>query len=108
MHFQLRPAITLFVALSLLTGLVYPLAVTGLAQLAFPAAANGSLIVHGGKIAGSALIGQPFGDPKHFWSRPSATGPISAMRPARRLSRDRLRNMTLAGALRMAERRKIS
>ena len=73
---QLRPALTLFVALSLITGLAYPLAVTGIAQLAFPDAANGSLITQDGKAVGSALIGQPFSDPKHFWSRPSATSPM--------------------------------
>ena len=73
---HLRPAVVLFVALSLLTGLAYPLAVTGLAQLAFPAQANGSLIAQGGKLLGSELIGQAFGDPGHFWSRPSATSPM--------------------------------
>jgi len=76
MNLQLRPAITLFVALSLVTGLVYPLAVTGIAQLAFPGAANGSLVVRDGKPVGSELIGQSFSDPKHFWSRPSATSPM--------------------------------
>jgi potassium-transporting ATPase KdpC subunit len=76
MNTQLRPALTLFVALSLVTGLVYPLAVTGIAQLAFPAAANGSLVLRDGKPVGSELIGQPFSDPKHFWSRPSATSPM--------------------------------
>jgi K+-transporting ATPase ATPase C chain len=74
---MLRPALTLFVVLSVITGLVYPLAVTGLAQLAFPQAANGSLILRDGKPVGSALVGQSFSDPKHFWSRPSATGPMS-------------------------------
>jgi K+-transporting ATPase ATPase C chain len=74
---MLRPALTLFVVLSVVTGLVYPLAVTGLAQLAFPQAANGSLILRDGKPVGSALVGQSFSDPKHFWSRPSATGPMS-------------------------------
>lgn len=73
---MLRPALTLFVVLSLITGLVYPLAVTGIAQLAFPEAANGSLILRDGKPVGSALVGQSFSDPKHFWSRPSATGPM--------------------------------
>ncbi len=71
----LRPAVSLFVLLSLVTGVVYPLLVTGVAQLAFPAAANGSLIVKEGKPVGSALIGQNFGDPKYFWGRPSATAP---------------------------------
>jgi K+-transporting ATPase ATPase C chain len=73
---MLRPALTLFVVLSALTGLVYPLAVTGIAQLAFPNAANGSLILRDGKPVGSELVGQAFSDPKHFWSRPSATGPM--------------------------------
>jgi K+-transporting ATPase ATPase C chain len=72
----LRPALVLFVLLSLITGLLYPLAVTGVAQLAMPAAANGSLIVRDGQVVGSALIGQSFTDPKHFWGRPSATGPM--------------------------------
>ncbi|MCW5665315.1 MAG: potassium-transporting ATPase subunit KdpC [Piscinibacter sp.] len=72
---ELRPALVLFVLLSLLTGLLYPLAVTGVAQAAFPAQANGSLILRDGQPVGSALIGQAFGDPKHFWGRPSATGP---------------------------------
>lgn len=76
MNFQLRPALTLFVALSLITGLAYPLAVTGIARLAFADRANGSLIARDGKAIGSGLIGQSFGDPKHFWSRPSATSPM--------------------------------
>ena len=76
MNTQLRPALTLFVVLSLITGLAYPLAVTGIAQLAFKDRADGSLIVAGGKPVGSELIGQAFSDPKHFWSRPSATSPM--------------------------------
>jgi K+-transporting ATPase ATPase C chain len=71
----LRPAISLFVLLSVLTGLIYPFAVTGVAQLVFPAQANGSLILRDGKPVGSALIGQSFTDPRYFWSRPSATAP---------------------------------
>jgi len=74
-NLQLRPAIVLFVLLSAITGLAYPLAVTGVAQLAFPHAANGSLVVRDGKPVGSDLVGQAFADPGHFWSRPSATAP---------------------------------
>ncbi len=73
---HLRPALVLFAVLSLIIGLMYPLAVTGVAQIAMPAAANGSLIVRDGKPVGSALIGQAFSDPGHFWSRPSATSPM--------------------------------
>ncbi len=76
MNLQLRPAFTLFAVLSIVTGLAYPLAVTGIAQLAFPWEANGSLILRDGKAVGSELIGQSFADPKHFWSRPSATSPM--------------------------------
>jgi len=76
MNFQIRPALTLFIALSVITGLVYPLAVTGIAQVAFKESANGSLIVRDDKAVGSDLIGQSFSDPKHFWSRPSATSPM--------------------------------
>jgi potassium-transporting ATPase KdpC subunit len=76
MNRPLRPALVLFAVLSLITGGVYPLAVTGIAQIAMPDAANGSLIVQHGKPVGSALIGQAFGDPGHFWSRPSATSPM--------------------------------
>ncbi len=71
-----RPALTVFVVLSLVTGLAYPLVVTGLAQMLFPQEANGSLVLKDGKPVGSALIGQTFADPGHFWSRPSATGPM--------------------------------
>ena len=71
----LRPALLLFVVLTLLTGVIYPLAVTGVAQLAFPGRANGSLIMDGEKVVGSDLIGQPFSSPKYFWGRPSATSP---------------------------------
>jgi len=70
-----RPALVLFVLLSALTGLIYPMAVTGVAKTAFPAQADGSLIVIDGTTVGSKLIGQNFSDPKHFWGRPSATAP---------------------------------
>jgi potassium-transporting ATPase KdpC subunit len=70
---QIVPALRMLVVVSLLTGIVYPLVVTGVAQLAFNRTANGSLIVVGGKTMGSSLIGQPFDDPKYFWSRPSTT-----------------------------------
>ena len=72
----IRPAVSLFVLLSIVTGIVYPLVVTGIARLTFPEAANGSLIVKDGKAIGSRLIGQSFTDSKYFWSRPSATGPM--------------------------------
>ena len=72
----LRPALTLLLLLSLLTGLAYPLAVTAIAQLLLPAAANGSLVLRDGHAVGSVLIGQPFSAPGHFWSRPSATSPM--------------------------------
>ncbi len=71
-----RPALTLFILLSAITGVVYPLAVTGIAKGLFPAEAEGSLIVENGKPVGSRLIGQNFTDPKYFWGRPSATGPM--------------------------------
>jgi K+-transporting ATPase ATPase C chain len=70
-----RPLLVLFLALSLVTGLVYPLLVTLLGQAVYPAQARGSLIVKDGKPVGSSLIGQSFSDPGHFWARPSATGP---------------------------------
>ena len=71
----LRPAITLFMLLSAITGIVYPVAVTGIAQAVFPGTAAGSLLVRGGKPVGSTLIGQNFAEQKYFWGRPSATSP---------------------------------
>ena len=76
MRAHLRPALVLLIALSVLTGLIYPAVVTGVAQLVFPQQANGGLIVKDGKVVGSSLIGQPFDDPKYFWGRPSATSPF--------------------------------
>jgi potassium-transporting ATPase KdpC subunit len=72
----LRPALVLFLLLTLVTGLVYPFAVTGVAQALFPDQAAGSLIVRDGKTVGSSLIGQNFSEPQNFWGRPSATGPM--------------------------------
>jgi K+-transporting ATPase ATPase C chain len=74
---NIRTAIITLALFTLLTGLFYPLAVTGIAQLVFPHKANGSLIEKDGKAIGSELIGQPFSDPKYFWSRLSATGPFA-------------------------------
>ena len=75
MFTQFLPALRMLVMLTVLTGVAYPLLVTGVAQLVFPRQANGSLVESGGKTVGSTLIGQPFSDPKYFWSRPSATSP---------------------------------
>lgn len=71
-----RPAMILLLLLSVVTGFVYPVVVTAIAQLAFPRQANGSLLVKDGKVVGSALIGQPFDDPRYFRGRPSATTPF--------------------------------
>ena len=73
---HLRPALVLLVLLSVLTGLLYPLAVTVIAQTLFPSAALGSLVMRDGKPTGSRLIGQSFTDPRYFWGRLSATGPV--------------------------------
>lgn len=77
MNNYIRPAVTLFLALSLITGVAYPLLTTGLGKVLFSDQADGSLIVRDGKVVGSRLIGQSFTDPKYFWGRPSATGPMS-------------------------------
>ncbi|HAT32656.1 MAG TPA: potassium-transporting ATPase subunit C, partial [Janthinobacterium sp.] len=72
-----RPALVLFGALTLVCGVVYPYAVTGIGQLAFPDQAAGSLVQRGGQTVGSSLIGQSFTAPKYFWGRPSATSPMA-------------------------------
>lgn len=71
-----RQSVSMLIAMTVLSGIVYPLLVTAVAQLLFHDAANGSVIVRAGKPLGSELIGQPFADPKYFWSRPSATTPF--------------------------------
>jgi K+-transporting ATPase ATPase C chain len=70
-------SIRILVVMTLITGVAYPLLITGIAQVAFKKQANGSLIEQNGKVIGSALIGQSFSDPKYFWSRPSATSPMA-------------------------------
>ena len=77
MNSVFRPALVLFGALTLVTGVAYPLVVTGIAKVAFADQAAGSLVVRDGKVVGSTLIGQTFTDPKNFWGRPSATSPMS-------------------------------
>jgi K+-transporting ATPase ATPase C chain len=72
----LRPTLVLFAVLTVLVGLAYPGAVTAIAQAVFPVQANGSIVTRDGKPVGSTLIGQNFGDPGHFWGRPSATSPM--------------------------------
>ncbi len=73
---QIRPAILSFILLTIVTGILYPLLVTGIAQTVFHKQAEGSLIVQDGKVLGSSLIGQNFDDPKYFWGRISATSPV--------------------------------
>ena len=77
MNSVFRPALVLFGALTLVTGVAYPLVVTGITKVAFADQAAGSLVVRDGKVVGSALIGQTFIDPKNFWGRPSATSPMT-------------------------------
>ena len=97
---QFLPALRMLVILSALTGVAYPFLVTGIAQVAFPRAANGSLIPADGKAPpGSSLIGQPFDDPKYFWGRPSATAPMPYNAAASAGSNQGPRNPALADAV---------
>jgi K+-transporting ATPase ATPase C chain len=75
MRQELLPAVLMLMVLTLVTGVLYPLLITGLAQAVFPHQANGSLVVRDGAVVGSSWIGQPFSDPKYFWGRLSATSP---------------------------------
>jgi K+-transporting ATPase ATPase C chain len=93
------PSLRMLAILTVLTGVIYPLVTWGIAQLAFPAAANGSLIERNGKAVASALIGQPFDDPKYFWSRPSATSPQPYNGAASSGSNQGPRNPALADAV---------
>jgi len=96
---EIVPALRMLIALTVVTGIAYPLIVTGIAQVAFPHAANGSLIVVNGKSLGSELIGQPFDDPKYFWSRPSATSPQPYNGASSGASNQGPRNPALADAV---------
>jgi len=93
------PSLRMLVVLTMLTGIAYPLLTWGVAQLAFPHAANGSLIRQDGKAVGSALLGQPFDDPRYFWSRPSATSPMPYNGAASSGSNQGARNPALAEAV---------
>ena len=73
---DIKTALLLFLVLAVMTGLIYPLAMTGIGQVVFPHQANGSLIRQQGRVVGSSLIGQYFREPQYFWSRPSATSPV--------------------------------
>ena len=92
-------SLRMLVVLTVLTGVVYPLVTWGVAQLAFPRAANGGLIETNGQAVGSSLIGQPFDDPKYFWSRPSATAPMPYNGAASSGSNQGPRNPALADAV---------
>ena len=99
MWIHIRVSLILIVLLTVVTGVIYPLVVTGIAQVAFPTQANGSLVVKGGQLVGSSLIGQPFDDPKYVWSRPSATSPFPDNAGASSGSNQGPLNPALAGAV---------
>jgi K+-transporting ATPase ATPase C chain len=95
---MLRPALAVFVVLSIVTGLAYPYATTGVAQVLFPEQANGSMIERNGQAIGSSLIGQPFSSPRYFWGRLSATAPMPYNASASGGSNLGPRNQALADA----------
>ena len=97
---EIVPALRMLAVLTALTGIVYPFLMTGLAQIVFPHAANGSLVVVNGKTVGSELIGQPFDDPKYFWSRPSVTPPQPYNAASSAASNQGALNPALADAVR--------
>jgi K+-transporting ATPase ATPase C chain len=97
---QFFPALRMLAVLTLLTGVAYPYLVTGIAQVAFPRAANGSLIPGNGKPLGSTLVGQAFDETKYFWGRPSATAPMPYNAAASAGSNQGPRNPALADAVR--------
>ncbi len=99
MFANFMPALRMLVIMTALTGVIYPLVVTGISKVAFPRASTGSLIVSDGKTLGSDLIGQPFDDPKYFWSRPSATSPQPYNGMASSGSNQGPRNPALADAV---------
>ena len=96
---EIIPSLRMLVVLTVVTGLAYPLVITGIAQVAFPHSTSGSLIVAGDKTVGSDLIGQPFDDPKYFWSRPSATSPQPYNGASSGASNQGARNPALADAV---------
>jgi K+-transporting ATPase ATPase C chain len=99
MFTSLLPSLRMLVVMTVLTGVAYPLLTWGIAQLAFPSAANGSLVPQNDKAVASTLIGQPFDDPKYFWSRPSATSPQPYNGAASSGSNQGPRNPALAEAV---------
>lgn len=96
---EILPSLRMLIVLSVVTGIAYPLVITGIGQVAFPRAANGSLIVVDGNTVGSDLVGQPFDDPKYFWGRPSATSPQPYNGASSGASNQGARNPALAGAV---------
>jgi potassium-transporting ATPase KdpC subunit len=99
----IRPALVLFASMSVVTGFLYPLVVTGIGKAVFPAQAAGSLMEEEGKVVGSTLIGQHFSAPKYFWGRPSATGPVPYNAAASSGSNQGPLNPALLDAVRAAD-----